>query len=348
MKKGLLIVALLCSYFVVSAQDDYRNGYIIMPNDSLVFGQVNFRDDMRNSKECTFKSKSNDNKTYSPNDIKGYRFTNGKYYVSKYVKAKGNVNHLFVEYLVEGDKSLYYYRDMGGNHFLIDYKNDTLIEIPYREEIVNIGGINYLKEPQDHKKILKAYFRDCPAMFSKIDQLNRPYFDNLVNITKEYYHLTCGDSGCTVYYKPKPLFKIAVEPQYGVSHFSKYLFGNSSYQTNFGVNVYLWLPRSNENLYIKTGLTSYSQDFTLIKIPIQLEYVFPYRTFKPKVDFGFNYYRIRPEGMGLNTALAVGVLIKASDYMYFDFSAEADLFNMSYGSKLLLLQAATVGLYLKF
>jgi len=348
MKKGLLIAALLCSYFVVSAQDDYRDGYIIMPNDSLVYGQVNFRDDMRNSKECTFKDKANNVKTFTPENIKAYCITGGKYYVSKYLKTNESVIHLFAEYLVEGDKSLYYYRDMGGNHFLIDYKSDTLMVIPYKEEVVNIDGTNYLREPQDQRRILKAYFKDCPAIFSKIDKLNKPYFDNLVSITKEYYHLTCGDSGCTVYYKPKPLFKIAIEPQYGVSHFSKYLLGNSSYQTNFGVNIYLWLPRSNENLYIKTGLTSYSQDFTLIKIPIQFEYVFPYRIFKPKVDVGFNYYRIRPEGMGLNTALSVGVLIKASDYMYFDFSVETDLFNMSYESKLLLLQAATVGLYLKF
>ncbi len=330
-KHLLYIICIIhCSFATLNAQNDYRKGYILTLNQDTVFGEIRFRGDMANSLKCTFKDNTGFIRDYKPDEIKSYRYLNGKYYISKIVKNDNATVNLFAEYLVQGKKNLYYYRNNSGTHFLIDFINDTLTEIPYHEDIVKIEDVNYLKTSTLHIGYLKTYFNDCPAVFDEIDKISKPYFENLVKLTKNYHHFVCKDSGCIVYYKPERPLRFGIEPVFGISDLRRM---NSGIATEKGVYIYLWLPRSNENLYFKTGIFNLkdtilfnNSNFSIDRIPFDLEYLFPYKIIKPKVDFGINAYYFQTL-MSISTS--IGFLIKAKDHIFFDLSFSSDLMNLS-------------------
>jgi hypothetical protein len=296
------------------------------------YGEIKMRGDIFNSLTCTFKDQTNNIKNYKPFEILSFRFVNGKYYISKSVISNQVAMNLFVEYLVKGEKNLFYYRDYYGNHFLIDYKPDTLIEIPYHEKTMDINDVQYFYTSTIHTGYLKTYFNNCPSVFNEIDQIHKPDFDNLVKLTRDYHHLICKDSSCIVYYKPDRPLKFSIEPVFGFVNDHRMQLGfNNATQT--GGMLYLWLPRANENLYFKTGylVTSSMHEprCTLYQIPVQLEYIFPYKYIKPKVDFGINNYSINSttDGQGITMALSIsaGVLLTLTKHIYLDVSVNTDL-----------------------
>lgn len=351
MKK--IIIPFILAFFIASAvqgQTDYRGGKVFTLNHDTLVGKIDFKGDMNNSLRCDFLSGTNESKTYYPNDILGYRFTNGKYYVTRFLKTEDGGRLIFVEYLIAGHKNLFYFRDMAGNHFLIDNGKDTVIEMPYKETTIDVDGRLFLQESKTHIGLLKAYFSDCPKLFNEIDNFGKPDFNNLISITKEYHHLTCGDSGCIVYYQSKPRFSISLEPRVGLIHFKS----TSGYVNQLGGLVYFWLPRANENVYAKTGFY-YLSDFyttaTAVKIPVQLEYLYPYRTIKPKFDFGVNAYFLNEQNVVhqnlLMLAMAAGVLVRITGAIYLDVDLESDLFQFSTNSKFFYSHSVNAGLYIK-
>ena len=106
----------------VQAQRDYRKGYIITNRQDTIYGWIDYRGDIRNSKVCSFKKTENDQATeYSPSDILAYRFIDSKFYVSKNVGTADAPNQVFLEYLVNGLANLYYFRDENSNdHYYIE------------------------------------------------------------------------------------------------------------------------------------------------------------------------------------------------------------------------------------
>jgi hypothetical protein len=356
LKKFFIISVILPISCFLYAQTDFRNGYIIKLNRDSIVGKIDFRGDMKNSISCSFTGQSRNIIEYKPGEIAGYKFINGKYYISKYVSRKENTDLLFVEYLVKGQKNLYYFSDNAGFHFLVDLKGDTLSEIPYHEEYINKDGRNYLYESKSHIGSLKTYFSDCSSIFDEIDHIKKPGFDNLISLTKKYHHLTCGDTGCIVYYKPEPLVKIAIEPWFGKINFAPLGLAETKYLTQIGGMLYLWLPRSNERLFFKTGVsvTKYTgtPSFLLLKVPLQFEYLFPSKGIIPKIDLGVNYYSVNYTDYGngkmLTFATSLGVLFKLAKFMYIDLSINSDLFEFTFDTDFFLSNAIETGIYFKF
>jgi len=351
MKKLLFTAFLLSIYLLANAQTDFRKGYIITSNLDTIRGTVDFRGDMKNSENCIFKNNEDKTTTYHPGEIYGYRFENGKYYISKFVKEKnGTVKNLFAEFLVEGAKDLYYFRDMAGFHYLLDYKSDTLTEIPYDVKDIRKDGKDYQYESKQYIGYLKEYFKDCPSLYAEIDRIKKPEFNNLIKLTKDYHYKTCSDSSCIVYYQPKPLFKVAFEPQYGAWALKGY-----DYTSITGGLLYIWLPRANERLFLKTGLSfakyTYSgSSYSYFRIPIQIEYLFPDGLIRPKFDVGFNYYSLRPSfdsesDKSLFFASSVGALIKITKSVYFDLKFDLDVCTLTDNIEYFPTHAFITGIY---
>jgi hypothetical protein len=349
MKNTFILILLINLYFFVSAQTDFREGYIVSSNLDTVNGMIDFHGDIMNSRYCTFKDQANIITRYEPGKIVSYRYINGKYYISKIIRNTDNsVQLLFVEYLVQGKKNLYYYRNETGNHYMFDIRKDTLAEIPYYEKMIYEDQSAYIFESRKHIAYLKAYFSDCPALFKDIDKIKAPGINNLVSITKEYHHLQCNDSSCIVYYKPVPRVKIAFEPVVGAIQFHSDYLGHSNYTTMIGGFFYLWLPRSNENIYFKTGvLFPFLNDLSINRIPLQLEYLFPCKLIQPKFDFGMDIYR---EGSAViwMPAIAAGALMKLSKSFYFDVDFESDLCSLNFEPKFFITHAFRTGIYIRF
>jgi hypothetical protein len=271
-------------------QTDFRNGFIIKNSGDTVRGLIDYRGDIRNSKICTFKSaESGVVLRYKPFNIAAYRFDKGRFYVSKTVRSGDEIKSCFVEFLVHGRKNLYYLRDDTGDHYLIDSRNDTLRDLPYHEEIVVQKGINYLKKPQKHINLLKGYFIDDPAIFKSIDKIDMLNVDKLVKTTSEYNRVMGRDSAFTVFFDTKPGFKISIEPRFGLLDYNR-----GEIASEAGGLIYLWLPRSNERIYFRTGVlisnpVILKSRYNIVKIPFQIEYLFPYRRIRPRMDLGINY-----------------------------------------------------------
>jgi hypothetical protein len=60
--------------------------------------------------------------TYVPNDIMGYRFIDGKYYISSEIEFQGDTVKAFLEYIIKGEISFYFIRIQESDHYYIQKK----------------------------------------------------------------------------------------------------------------------------------------------------------------------------------------------------------------------------------
>ena len=343
MNRLFLLLIFLSITIVLSAQD-LREGYIYCNGDT-VEGILKFQGDIKNSKECILTSDAESKAIFLPFEIDGYRFKNGKYYVSKYLIKPDTTLKVFAEYLVKGQKDLFYYRNNSGFHYLINANDSSLIELPYKQELVNIDGKSYLRESKRHIGLLKSYFSDCPSIYLQIEKLKKPDTKNLISITKTYHDVVCGENTCVVYKKQKMPFKIAVEPRFELTKFK----GESGYFSQYGGVFYIWLPKSNENLFLKTGVlySKHDNDISMFKIPLKFEYVFPKKIVRPKFDFGVNVYSTKnsnyTEGMGLTLATSGGVMVALTKAIAIDLSIETDILAFNYETDLFISHSLGIG-----
>ena len=348
MKRFLLLLNIVTISILLNAQD-LRKGYIFSKGDTIN-GILKFQGDIRNSKECILISDRETEKLLLPFEIDGYMFEKGKYYVSKYLVKSDTTLKVFAEYLIKGQKDLFYYRDYTGFHYLINANDSSLIEIPYKQEVVYIDGKSYLRESKQHIGLLKSYFSDCPSIYSQIEKLKKPDSKNLISITKKYHEVVCGENSCIVYKKQKTPLKIAVEPRFELTKFQ----GESDYFRQHGGLVYIWLPVSNENLYLKSGVlySKHDNDISMYKIPLQFEYVFPKKIVRPKLDLGVNIYSTKipnyTQGMALTLAASGGLMVTLTKFMYLNLSIETDILKFTYETEFFISNSFGIGTFILF
>ena len=84
MKKIILFVLLAISVKTVMAQTNPKSGYVITNTGDTIRGIIDFRSNEKLSKQCMFWANGgSESKTYKPGDIEGFRFDNGKYFVTR-------------------------------------------------------------------------------------------------------------------------------------------------------------------------------------------------------------------------------------------------------------------------
>lgn len=132
-----VVLVLFLFSSVLTGQNDFRSGSVFLMDGDTIHGQLNFQGDLNHAREIEFRNQDS-SLVFSPFDILGYAFSDGKYYVSKKAIVSRDTVNIFAEYLVKGQKNLYYHRSASGPHYLIDYLNGLITEIPYNDEFVNI------------------------------------------------------------------------------------------------------------------------------------------------------------------------------------------------------------------
>jgi len=333
----LLLSFLLSISINIQAQHDFRNGYIITNGNDTLYGLIDFKDYKSNSHSCSFKQSPNDSSTiFTPKDIQAYRIIDERYYVTKIVDTRDAQQNLFLEYLIKGEASIYYYRDHLGDHYLIDKLGYPLKEIVYKKEEIVVDHVTRLKESTKHIGILKAYLSDCPEIFNRIETLKRPDHDNMIALAKDYHQKICNNDSCIIYAQKKPPIRIAAEPTIGIF---RYKYGEQFY-LGTGAMLHIWLPRSSERLYLKTGYLyskaiidkRYNEEGELVgkeiilhRIPLQFEYLWPGKVFQPRFSYGINLYKIVGEGgNGFLSTCGVGFLIKTYNELYLSAGVDAE------------------------
>lgn len=110
--------------------------------------------------------------TYHPFDILGYRFTDdGKYYVSKNIELQYGVpKPVFLEYLLQGMKSLYFYETEEDIPIYFVESNHLLVKIDAPKLSKQTTGLQFKNQTDRYIPQLHYAFKDCPSLEPQIDR----------------------------------------------------------------------------------------------------------------------------------------------------------------------------------
>ncbi|HEY4787784.1 MAG TPA: hypothetical protein VIH57_17130 [Bacteroidales bacterium] len=251
----LVYLLILVINISVSAQSDYRPGYIIKNGGDKEEGWINFIGNVSNGKHCYFKKDSAGTATeYFPNDLIAYRFTDSKYYVSKKITTEDGEKTLFLECLISGKATIYYSEQGSEVHYYIE-KNGKLVEIDNKEVLVeDENGNTGYKETNRYKGILKYYFSDCPSVFRKVDaaELDKK---SLIRLSKDYHEYVCKDEKCIIYEKSfsKNEVKLGVDFSYGFGklnfYYNGYLFFSARSTYQYLLNMFVQMNLDEDKRY---------------------------------------------------------------------------------------------------
>jgi hypothetical protein len=294
---GLLFIAGL-----INAQTYFRPGYVIKTGNDTVFGEVDYRGDLLMAEICRFRINSDGNEIkYSPEDLTAYRFIESKYFVSKVVNGK----KVFLEFLIKGQINIYYLRDESGDHYFLEKDDSGIIEIPYEKEIAYEKNDNYSFKSTRHIGLFYYYMQDAPEFQSRIAKLGKPEHESLIKLAEDYHNSVCKEEPCIIYEKELPRLRLELEIIGGIVNYQgfegmvnyefwKDIKDMTYFQMGFLANF--WLPGRSEKLFLRTGIlystvNKNNVSETILKIPVQFEYVYPKGIFKPKMAVGINLYR---------------------------------------------------------
>lgn len=202
----LWLTGFLFLAYLMHAQSNYRSGYIITLQQDTVYGEIDYRTDKMNAVRCVFRPQGNEVEatTYHPFEIQGYRFTDdGRYYVSKSVSLRNNEQQsVFLEYLLKGIKSLYYY-EVGANlpvYFIEE--GDKLVKVDAPMLAKQTVNFQFGDQKDRYVPVLHYVFGDCPQLSSRIDKMRFRRSD-IVNLTKEYHYAMCKSNEDCIEFEAK-------------------------------------------------------------------------------------------------------------------------------------------------
>lgn len=301
LNKFILLVVLI-SAEILHAQTDYRPGYIIKNSGDTVFGKIDYRGDILMCSICRFKHEDNNTSVYTPADIFAYRFLGSKYFVSKEINQK----KVFLEYLIKGKVNIYYMRDDIGDHYYLDKDDVRLTELTYEEGIKLVDGKQVFYQSKQHIRLLSFYLQDAPELKSRIQSIEKPEHEILIKLAEDYHNAVCDGEKCIIYEKKQPFIKINLEIVSGVVNFENIDDLNDKFYFQNGVILNFWVPRSNEKIFLRTGILTSPILYTTgekiwyLKVPLHIGYMAP------------NTFRIRPSfSIGLiKSSYSAGIDVK--------------------------------------
>ncbi len=291
--KGFILSVLLFLSGIAYAQSDFRPGFIINNDNDTVYGSVDYRGDELMGILCRFRTDGKNITDYYPGDIEAYGFVEGKFYVARLLSTK----KAFVECLISGRVDIFYFRDETGDHYYIEKTGMPLAEIPYKEETRYVNSTPYQYQSKTHIGLLSLYMQDAPNFQSEIASIGKPEHRNLIRLAEDYHKAVSKDEAYTTYEKKAPLVSLSLEPFWGPVWYS----GINGFSNEFGLFAYFNSPRTNEKIFVKTGISiqiiqGISSQLDIYRIPLQIQYIYPGKKLQPRIGLGTNLYFIDFEG----------------------------------------------------
>ncbi|TDQ33366.1 outer membrane beta-barrel protein [Zeaxanthinibacter enoshimensis] len=303
-KNNLLACILLCMVGCLSAQSDFREGYVISLEKDTIHGLLAYRTIEKRYESCVLRT-GETLKTYTPAEILGYGFINDEHYSALIVEGT------FVEVLVEGQMSLYQAEDK----FVVK-KDGELIHLDSNHQMI------YDRQKYEYYTVEKGRWRgklsymlnDCLKNSQKLTVNIRLRESDLTPLVVQYNQ--CKGEYFKEYKTEKPwsVFEFGAivgvsRSQLVTSHDPKFIADDSyleymddSYENmvpTVGILVSFTAPRISErfafqmethfskssyqSLVIEEGRnsTSYHDTFialTTVGVPLSLKYTFPGRS----------------------------------------------------------------------
>ncbi|MBL7737187.1 MAG: PorT family protein [Chitinophagaceae bacterium] len=281
----LLAILILCSALTlpVYGQKNFAPGYLISLQGDTLNGYINYKDWTAAPKQIVFRESLNGaDAVYTALSIRSF-WVDGKFYAGSIVQADRTptavselsyspeynfvADTVFLEGLMVGGKSLFYYRDKDGlDHFYIQ-KDDGYTLLLFKKYLRDIPSQNInraIVSDNTYISQLIEYLDGCPDLQDRIK--NTDYgFNSLVDLFKRYY-------GCrnlnVVHQRQKEKIKAAFGLLAGVSNtrlsFSSDMNSSfdyltkasypSSYSFTGGISLDLILPRNKGKWSINNDL----------------------------------------------------------------------------------------------
>ena len=268
------------SFFRTDSINNY--GYKIVDNGSI-----------KNAIQCEVEDHKK-SRIYSPNEVKEYRFGDGRVYVSKYIQIGDSMKRVFLLQLVKDKTTLYVYNGKKTKLFYIEKDSTSLIELSkYHKENKRI----------DFRIDLSKITDDCQSIKDAIKLAT--YND------KSLSKLITNYNNCSA--KPFPFIKYGFILGYGFRDLEA--VGNNLYEFKGFVNnkykgsilpgVFIDCPISmsyfsfHADVYFSkygysftktTALNSldFVANTTSIHLPLLVRYTLPGMTLRPFVNGGLN------------------------------------------------------------
>ncbi len=156
----VVAVLLLALPLSISAQIDFRSGYVVKTNNDTIAGYVAYRSEKKNSSVCVFKETVKGNVTsFGPGDITAFGIDNEKSFISIELpkEVAPNQGQVFARVLAEGYADLYRHRKV----FLLKKDDDLSALPPPKDEPYGVPEDMVVKRSKKYVGILNYFLLDC-------------------------------------------------------------------------------------------------------------------------------------------------------------------------------------------
>lgn len=247
--------------------------------------------DALNFSICQVKKNNIINK-YTPYEVKEFGFKNGRVYISKDIQISDSLKRVFLQRLVKGETTLYYYKGKNTKTYFIEKDSNLFIELPKHDNI---------KESIIFKSNLLNITSDCPNISESINLVSY----NKKSLSKLISRYNSGEL------KPFPSFRYGLLIGSGYkklvpsksleSQYVNYL--DFKYDGGFTVGLFIDNPILVSDFSLHTELSfsnhgfSYNKlidnediDFVAnissLKLPLLIRYTYPSNMFRPFINLG--------------------------------------------------------------
>lgn len=248
---------------------------------------------IENAIRCEIKQKTN-NLIYSPDEVLGYGFSDGRVYVSKQIQIGDSIKRVFLLRLVEDKTTLYVYYGKAHKVFYIEKDSASVIEL-----------LKYNKENKEvvFRKELSKITADCQSISNaiklvtyKVKPLSK-LIENYNNCSAEPFPflkygliLGCGVRSIEIKGNKLAEYKDFVNNRYKGSILPGFFIDCPIEMSNFSFHTEMYLSRyrysfsstSTSNILDLVANTS------SIHLPVLLRYTLPEMTIRPFVNGGLN------------------------------------------------------------
>ena len=241
-------------------QKNWKAGYIIKSSGDTIYGFIDNRDSKSNSKNCYFrKEEKGETHVFNPLELSGYRFIDGKFFISKSINGFEAGKPIFLEFLINGKVNVYHFRDERDRYYL--EKDSKMFELKNTEKIDTINYVVYWREKKEYIELLKSLLGDAHIQADIIKcELGTK---SLIKIAKEYHEKVCTDEKCIVYEKAVKPVHVNIGIHAGLS-MNIINFGQELI-SNYGLGSLLGCRLEFENVIDWSENISLVLDFTLQK-----------------------------------------------------------------------------------
>jgi len=297
--KVMLILFCCNTNLKASSNNDFHKGYIISLKGDTTRGFLLAQISRKASEKCIFKPNADGaSEIYKPGEITGYRFLDGKYYVSKEIDIDSITKKVvFLEFLIKGMANIYYYVD-NEEHYYIEKLPNGLSELTEQERTYYQKAIPGSDEahtyilPSKAKGKLTYILRDCPSINNEI-QNTRLTHKSLIKLTKDYHEKMCSSESCIIYEKGNTSTKVKLGFLIGYSK-NQYNFGGqliSNYGDIYQIGAALKISNIfmfNEHLNLKANIL-FEKDSKSYKLSKSNDFIYYFITYN-NVRYKLNYY----------------------------------------------------------